>query len=342
MGLTTLCYVEQDEKYLMMHRVSKKNDVNKDKWIGIGGHFEYGESPEDCLLREAMEETGLTLTHYVFRGIVTFLCDQLEPEYMCLYTADAFTGELTDCEEGILEWVPKSEISRLNLWEGDRIFFRLLEENAPFFSLKLHYEHNVLQEAVLDGCPMELIDILNPDGTVSGRVGERTVIHREGSFHRTSHTWLVRGNRQTGYDVLLQKRAEGKDAFPGCYDISSAGHIPAGSDALESAVRELKEELGIEVSEEELHFVGTLEASIETEFYGKLFRNHELSTVFVLKKDVDIASLRLQEEEVESVRWIGLEDCMQGIHGKSFENCLIVEELVLVKDYLEKENEDGL
>lgn len=155
MLLTTLCYVEQDEKYLMLHRVSKKNDVNKDKWIGIGGKFEFGESPEDCLLREAKEETGYTLTDYQLRGIVTFLFNEEEAEYMFLYTADGFEGEPIPCDEGVLEWVPKAELHRLNLWEGDKIFFRLLEERRPFFSLKLRYRNDDLLEAVLDGKVIE-------------------------------------------------------------------------------------------------------------------------------------------------------------------------------------------
>ena len=135
-NLTTLCYVEKDGCYLMMHRISKKNDVNKDKWIGIGGHFLENESPEECLLREAKEETGLTLTNYRLRGIVTFICDKLDyAEYMHLFTADEFEGELTNCDEGTLEWVPKQEIYNLNLWEGDLIFHRLLDEDAPFFLL---------------------------------------------------------------------------------------------------------------------------------------------------------------------------------------------------------------
>ena len=155
MLLTTLCYLEQDDKYLMLHRISKKNDVNKDKWIGIGGKFEFGESPEDCLLREAREETGYTLTSYKLRGVVTFLFNDEEAEYMFLYTADGFEGEPTLCDEGTLEWVPKSEINNLNLWEGDKIFFRLLDEGAPFFSLKLKYRGDYLEEAVLDGKPIE-------------------------------------------------------------------------------------------------------------------------------------------------------------------------------------------
>lgn len=151
MTMTTLCYIEKDDAYLMLHRIKKEKDINKDKWIGIGGHFETGESPEDCLLREVKEETGLTLTAYRFRGILTFLCDDITDYYICLYTADGYEGELKECSEGALEWVPKDKIKDLQLWEGDLIFFRLLEENAPFFSLKLRYVQDVLTEAVLNG-----------------------------------------------------------------------------------------------------------------------------------------------------------------------------------------------
>ena len=150
--LTTLCYIEKEDCYLMLHRISKKQDINKDKWIGVGGHFETNESPEECLLREVKEETGLALTSYRFRGIVTFITDGLEDaEYMHLFTADGFEGDLIPCEEGQLEWVPKKEICNLNLWEGDKIFLQLLEEDAPFFSLKLRYEKDLLVEAVLNG-----------------------------------------------------------------------------------------------------------------------------------------------------------------------------------------------
>ena len=151
MELTTLCYIEKDESYLMLHRVSKKHDVNKDKWIGVGGHFEQGESPEDCRLREVKEETGLTLKSYRFRGILTFNFNDNESEYICLYTADEFEGELRDCDEGTLEWVPKSEIHNLNLWEGDKIFFDLLNQDVPFFSLKLQYQGDVLIGYELNG-----------------------------------------------------------------------------------------------------------------------------------------------------------------------------------------------
>lgn len=155
-SLTTLCYLEKDDRYLMLHRVKKKRDINKDKWIGVGGHAMDYESPEDCLLREVCEETGLTLTKYRFRGIVTFALMQEETQYMCLYTATEWEGEMTaDCPEGVLEWVPKKEIFRLPIWTGDRVFFKLLDEEHPFFSLKLTYEKDDLRECILDG---ELLD----------------------------------------------------------------------------------------------------------------------------------------------------------------------------------------
>lgn len=152
--LTTLCYIVKDDKYLMLHRVKKENDLNKDKWVGVGGKFEPGETPEECLLREVKEETGLTLTSYKFRAIITFISDEWGVEYMHLFTADAYEGDLSeammrDCDEGELVWVPKSEIENLRLWEGDKIFFRLLEERDTFFSLKLRYEGDNLVESVL-------------------------------------------------------------------------------------------------------------------------------------------------------------------------------------------------
>lgn len=149
--LTTLCYIEKDDCYLMLHRVSKQNDVNKDKWIGVGGHFEKGESPEECLLREVKEETGLALTAFRFRGIITFSTDTFETEYMCLYTADGYEGDMIPCDEGTLEWVKKDRLWDLNLWEGDRIFLKMLLEDAPFFSMKLHYMGDRLSEVMING-----------------------------------------------------------------------------------------------------------------------------------------------------------------------------------------------
>lgn len=146
---TTLCYIERDHKYLMLHRVKKVNDENHDKWIGVGGKFEDGESPEDCLLREVKEETGLILKTFSYRGIVTFVSDEYGTEYMHLFTATEYEGELQNCDEGELVWIPKADIEKLNLWEGDKVFLRLLNESKEFFSLKLRYEGEKLVDTVV-------------------------------------------------------------------------------------------------------------------------------------------------------------------------------------------------
>ena len=156
-SLTTLCYLEQDGKWLMMHRIKKEHDVNRDKWIGVGGHAEAYESPEDCLLREVEEETGLRLTSYRFRGLVTFVLLGEETQYMCLYTADRWEGKMAEtCREGVLEWVEKERVPSLNLCVGDLVFFRLLQLDYPFFSLKLTYDKDELAECVLDGRPLDV------------------------------------------------------------------------------------------------------------------------------------------------------------------------------------------
>lgn len=154
---TSLCYIERAGSYLMLHRVKKALDENKDKWIGIGGKFEEGESPEDCVLREVREETGLTLCSWRYRGIVTFVSDEWGTEYMHLFTSADFCGELReDCTEGTLEWIEKSRLLSLPIWEGDRIFLRLLDTDEPFFSLKLCYAGDRLTEAMLNGNALTL------------------------------------------------------------------------------------------------------------------------------------------------------------------------------------------
>ena len=338
--LTTLCYIEKDGQYLMLHRVSKKHDVNKDKWIGIGGHFEEGESPEECLLREAKEETGLTLTSWKFRGIVSFSAKGWPAEYMCLYTADGFEGKLTCCNEGELEWVPKTEVTKLNLWEGDKIFLKLMAENAPFFSLKLMYDGDVLQYAALNGKPMELFDVCDENGVPTGRVTERSVAHASGLMHRTAHIWVVRQTSDGKWQVLLQKRSSTKDAFPGCYDVSSAGHVMAGDDYRESAQRELEEELGIRAQPEELEYAGIFDSGdILAEFDGKPFHDREISAVFVYRKEIDAAKLNLQKEEVDSVRWIDYEECCSFAEQEDSRFCVKLRGLQLVGQYLGAERE---
>ena len=149
---TTLCYIEKDGCYLMMYRIKKKVDVNQGKWIGVGGHCEEGESPDECIIRETREETGLSLQHVRARGLVTFCSNKWEMEYMHLFTADQFDGELvSECNEGELAWIPKEQMSSLPLWEGDKIFLELLTQNIPYFHLKLEYRDDTLLCATLDG-----------------------------------------------------------------------------------------------------------------------------------------------------------------------------------------------
>ena len=148
---TSLCYIEQGDSYLMLHRVKKVNDENHDKWIGIGGKFEEAESPEDCMRREMLEETGLTPQKWQYRGIVTFVSDEWGTEYMHLFKCTEFTGEIRDCDEGVLEWIRKDKLLSLPIWEGDKIFLRLLDTDCPFFSLKLCYSGDKLTKAVLNG-----------------------------------------------------------------------------------------------------------------------------------------------------------------------------------------------
>ena len=350
--LTTLCYIEKDDKYLMMHRVKKKNDINKDKWIGIGGHLEGTESPEECLLREAMEETGLRLTSYRMRGIVTFVSGDGCLEYMALYTADGYEGEIGECNEGTLEWVEKDKVYDLNLWEGDKIFFLLLERNLPFFSLKLVYDgHGILTEAALDGKKMELLDLLDEETLLpNGIREERNVAHRTGNLHSTVHMWVVRTaeknsseknmsegmESESDWEILVQKRSSTKDSNPGCYDISSAGHISAGQEPDDAAVRELEEELGIKASLDELTPCGyTLRKSVKP-FYDQFWTDYQKSYIYLYEKDVDIAKLHLQEEEVESVGWMRLSDIIKKVEANdgTFPHCFNLKELYQIRESL--------
>ncbi len=334
--LTTLCYIERDGQYLMLHRIAKKDDVNKDKWIGVGGHFEEGESPEDCLLREVREETGLTLTAYRFRGIITFSYEDHPTEYMCLYTGDAFEGTLKECDEGKLEWVDKDHIRHLNLWDGDLLFLDLLRQEIPFFSLKLCYRKDASwYSAFLNGTELELFDICGEDGMPAGHVKERSMVHQDGDFHRTVHIWVVRQRADGGLDVLLQKRSQDKDAYPGCYDVSSAGHVRAGEDFSCSAVRELQEELGITAVEEDLRFIGFHEGYVENNFWGRSFKDWEMSAVYLYEKTVEQERLILQESEVEGVVFMDYEKALEGIREGTFVNCIYPKEFLMIRKAME-------
>ncbi|MCI2048893.1 MAG: NUDIX domain-containing protein [Lachnospiraceae bacterium] len=341
--LTTLCYLQRDGKYLMLHRTVKKNDVNHDRWIGVGGHFEQDESPEECLVREVKEETGYTLTGWRFRGVVTFVSGNGVTELMCLYISDAFCGEPVPCDEGVLEWVDIDRIWTLNLWPGDKIFFRLLDEDLPFFSLKLVYDGSGgLVRAALDGRSLELFDLVDEQtGDRTGLVQERGVVHREGDPHATVHIWVVRPQaapreQGCGWDVLLQLRARDKDSHPGCYDTSSAGHIAAGGTVTASAQRELQEELGMVRTENELVYLGRHFRASEGSFHGRLFRDREWANVFVCTRPPAAGELTLQREEVQDVLWMDLAECRKKIGDGSLRNCISAEELDMLTDYLRR------
>lgn len=144
MKQTTLCYIEKEHKYLMLHRTKKENDMNKDKWIGIGGKLEEGETVLDCVLREAYEETGLKLINPTYRGVIYFRNSYYYDEDMHLFTCSTFTGDIKECDEGNLEWIDIDDLYSLTLWEGDKIFLDALRRNDPFFYLTLNYDKDTL------------------------------------------------------------------------------------------------------------------------------------------------------------------------------------------------------
>ena len=206
----------------------------------------------------------------------------------------------------------KADIWKRNLWEGDRVFFRLLTEETPFFSLKLIYNiEGTLKQAVLNGKELELFDILNEDGTKSGIVRERGVAHLDGSLHATVHIWIARPNAESGYDILLQRRSPHKDSSPNCLDISSAGHIRAGDPG------KLKE-------------LGFHRKKFEGEFYGRPFRDNQLSKVYLYIEAIDITKLTLQEEEVSEVIWMDYAKCKKGIQENTIRHCIYLDEFEMV------------
>ena len=178
---------------------------------------------------------------------------------------------------------------------------------------------------------MELLDIVDEKGMPTGRTVERSVAHATGAPHRTSHVWLLRKNADNIIELLLQKRSDGKDCFPGCYDISSAGHIPAGSDYIPSALRELREELGLIARPEELIYIGSRHASFTQEFYGKPFVDDQFCKIYLLIRDFSHTRFVLQEEEISEAVWMGLDDCIAAVRDDLIPNCIALEELLLIK-----------
>ena len=203
-----------------------------------------------------------------------------------------------------------------------------MQERRPFFSLKLVYEEGSLIQAVLDGKDLEFFDILDENGNKTGKIKERSLVHEDGDIHGTVHIW-IRRKTQKGYDLLLQKRSKEKDSFPGCYDISSAGHISAGDEPLESAIRELNEELGIQAEKEQLKEIGIHKGIMNGKFYGREFKNHEISRVYIYEEPIDIAELKLQKEEVEEVMWMDSEELLEKVRKGEIENCLFEDEILI-------------
>lgn len=180
---------------------------------------------------------------------------------------------------------------------------------------------------------MEILDIVDEKGNPTGEVVERERAHAEGIRHRTSHVWIVR-KKDGKWQLLLQKRCQSKDSHPGCYDISSAGHIPAGVGFLESAVRELREELGVSALEKELVYCGTRQIMWEEHFHGRLFRDHQVSNVYLLMRDMGADEFTVQESEIDSVMWMDFDECVQAVKEGSIPNCIVIEELEMVKNHL--------
>lgn len=330
MKKTTLCYIQVGDSVLMLHRTKKKNDENAGKYIGLGGHFLPGETPEECMLREVQEESGLTLPNYAYRGIVYFRSDMWQDEEMHLFTAKASVGDLPVCNEGDLYLVKKEELQNLPMWVGDRIFLSLLFDGAPFFRLELVYEGERLVRTALNGQTTEFFDLLNEKGEKTGRVKERTLVHRDGDRHGTAHIWIYRIKNGL-LEFLLQKRSENKDSFPGCYDISSAGHLSAGDDFFAAAKRELKEELGLSVQESALEFLCFMEQFKSGCFHRKPFKDLEYTSIYILDgRGIDISQLTLQKEELDEVRWFSSTELAQKTEDPCF--CLVKEELQTVTD----------
>lgn len=332
MRLTTLCYIEKDGKYLMLLRNVKKDDGSLNKWIGVGGKLEHNEAPDECARREILEETGLTALNLIPRGVVTFISDMWESEYMFLYSVTEFSGTLILCDEGELHWIDKSDVFQLKLWDGDRIFLHMMMENSPYFEMKLIYRGERLNKCVINGKDAELFDIMNEDGSPANYVAERNYAHLTGLWHNTVHIWIIRKNSKGNIELLLQKRAANKDSNPCCYDISSAGHISAGDDVLESAMREMSEELGLYTEESDFEYIGLRKVVFDSEFYGKPFHDRELSHIFLYRKPVNESELKLQKSEVESVMWMDFDECCKAVDNNSIPHCIYADELKMIAE----------
>lgn len=317
--LSILCVLNQRGKYRIIKEAVKE-----------------GESPEECLLRTAKIRENNPSLSWRARGILTLVREGKFTEYVFLFSAHGSDSMEKEKSANIVSWENAGEVLNKVAGEEEKICFRLLMDDGPFFSLKVILDRrNILQLASLNGKSLELFDILREDGSVSGIVRERGVAHLDGSLHPTSHIWIVRRNQKSGWDLLLQKRSLMKDSNPGCYDISSAGHVAAGDAYLPAALRELEEELGIRAEEKDLRLAGMRKAYFEDVFYGKPFRDYEISAVYIYDRPVDEENLILQESEVEAVKWMDFKECCQEVKEGSMKNCIYMDELEIVGKYLD-------
>ncbi len=329
----TLCYIERDGKYLMLLRNRKRNDPNEGKWIGVGGKAEPGETPEECAKREISEETGLKATRLLPCGNVYFYSDVWEEEIMRLFLVTAFEGELTECDEGELHWIDKDKIFDLHLWDGDRIFLKYLVTGRRFDEMILTYRGERLCSCTVDGKEVELFDVFNEDGSPAGYVASRDYVHWKGLWHTTNHIWIVRTDESGQTELLLQRRAACKRLYPSCLDISAAGHISAGEDALNGAVREIEEELGIHVEPEELENIGTLIMTYDDDD-DEGYHDREHCRIYLLRRQVDLSEMTLQKSEVESVMWMEIDALSQAMKAGTLKHCLFEEEIELLRRHL--------
>ena len=315
--LGIFCVLDQKEKYQILKETMKE-----------------GESPEECLRRTVSSKNSDPFA-WKARGILTLVREEKPAEYVFLFRAWQPAPEGRKEETDTVCWSKCDEILQNLAGEEEKICFRLLMEEGPFFSLKVTFDRrNILRSAAVNGKPLELFDILKEDGSPVGIVRERGVAHLDGSLHPTSHIWIVRRNHSSGWDLLLQKRSLSKDSNPGCYDISSAGHVSAGDAYLPAALRELGEELRIRAEEKDLHLAGMRKAYFEDVFYGKPFRDYEISAVYVYDKPVDEKKLVLQESEVEAVKWMDFQECCRKVEHGGMKHCIYMDELEIVERYL--------
>ena len=332
----TLCYIEQDGKYLMLLRNKKTDDPNEGKWIGVGGKVEPGETVEECARREILEETGLTVGELTPWGDVYFHSDVWEDEVMHLFLAGGTDGELSGCDEGELHWIDKDKVFYLRLWDGDRVFLKYLILGVKFDRMDLEYRGDTLCRCVVDGTEEELFDVYRENGEQAGMVASRDFVHWKGLWHRTVHIWLTGKDAEGNTALLIQLRAAGKRLYPSHWDISAAGHIPAGEISVEGALRELEEELGVHAAPDDLRFAGTLIMTYDDDI-DQGYHDREFCDVYLLDCRMDESEFTLQESEVEKVMWMDFDGLYDAVVSDSIKHCLFTRELDFIRPLVKGE-----